>query len=303
MKILIVEDREEDLYLLETLLKGSGYEVASAKNGVEALERLKIDAIDIIISDILMPKMDGYQLCRECKSHDTLRKIPFVFYTATYTDKKDEDFALSLGAEKFIIKPVEPDAFLKILENVIKEHEEGVLVAPKRPIKEEEVYLKQYNERLIQKLEKKMLYLEREIVERKRVEDSLRASEEKWRSLVENAPDIIMTIDREGTILFINHTVPGLTPEQTIGTSVYEYVPPEYHDTMRDSFTQVFKTGEAESYEVAGVGPDGSTSWYLTHVGPLKHNGKVVGLMQITRDITERKRAEKEKEQLQAQLR
>jgi len=161
MKILIVDDIEENLYLLESLLKGSGYEVAAAKDGVEALSRLKEKSIDIIVSDILMPKMDGFQFCRECKKDDSLKKIPFIFYTATYTEKKDEEFALSLGAEKFIVKPQEPQAFLKILEEVIKEHKKGVLVATKEPTKEEEIYLTEHNKRLIQKLEKKMLALEK----------------------------------------------------------------------------------------------------------------------------------------------
>ncbi len=161
MKILIVDDIEENLYLLDALLKGSGYQVVAARDGVEALEKLKKDSIDMIVSDILMPKMDGFQLCRECKKDDSLKNIPFVFYTATYTDKKDEDFALSLGAEKFIVKPVEPNVFLNILEEVIKEHKKGALVSSKESIKEEEIYLAEYNKRLIQKLEKKMLDLEK----------------------------------------------------------------------------------------------------------------------------------------------
>jgi len=161
MKILIVDDIEENLYLLESLLKGSGYEAVAAKDGVEALSRLKEKSIDIIVSDILMPRMDGFQLCRECKKDESLKKIPFIFYTATYTDQKDEGFALSLGAEKFIVKPVEPEVFLRILEEVIEEHKKGGLVAPKEPIKEEEIYLTEYNKQLIQKLEKKMLDLEK----------------------------------------------------------------------------------------------------------------------------------------------
>jgi len=161
MKILIVDDIEENLYMLETLLKGSGYKVVIAKDGVEALNKLKEEPIDMIVSDILMPKMDGFQLCRQCKRENSLKNIPFVFYTATYIDKKDEEFALSLGAEKFIVKPIEPEAFLKILEEVIEEHKKGTLVAPKEPVKEEEIYLAKYNKRLLKKLEKKVLDLEK----------------------------------------------------------------------------------------------------------------------------------------------
>jgi len=161
MRILIVDDIEENLYLLETLLKGSGYEVVTAKDGVEALSKLKEKSIDIIVSDILMPKMDGFQLCRECKKDDSLKNIPFIFYTATYTEKKDEEFALSLGAEKFIVKPQEPQVFLKILEEVIEEHKKRLLVISKKPIKGEEIYLAEYNKRLIKKLEKKVLDLEK----------------------------------------------------------------------------------------------------------------------------------------------
>ncbi|GAI95570.1 unnamed protein product, partial [marine sediment metagenome] len=131
----------------------------AAKDGVEALDKLKKEPIGIIISDILMPRMDGFQLCRECKKDDSLKKIPFIFYTATYTEKKDEEFALSLGVERFIVKPQEPKVLLKILGEVIEEHEKGALVTSKEIIKEEEIYLTGYNKRLIQKLEKKMLDL------------------------------------------------------------------------------------------------------------------------------------------------
>ena len=174
MKILIVDDKEENLYLLETLLKGSGYEVVTAKDGVEALEKLKKNSIDIIISDILMPQMDGFQLCRECKKDDSIKRIPFIFYTATYTDEKDEEFALSLGAEKFIVKPQEPEVFLKILKEVIEAHKKGAIIAPKETIIEEEIYLAEYNKRLIKKLEKKVLDLEKsEKRLRKTMEDTI----------------------------------------------------------------------------------------------------------------------------------
>ena len=88
MRILSVDDKTENLYLMESMLCGYGYEVVAAHNGIEALQKLEDQQFDMIISDILMPKMDGFQLCREVKKNDKWKQIPFVFYTATYTDKK-----------------------------------------------------------------------------------------------------------------------------------------------------------------------------------------------------------------------
>jgi len=173
MKILIVEDKVENIYFLKTLLKSAGYKVVSASNGVEALEKLKKESFDLIISDILMPKMDGFQLCRQCKANEALRSIPFIFYTATYTSKKDEEFGLSLGADEFLVKPLEPNTLLGIIKRVIKKREKRVLPTPKKRAKKKKEFFKLYNERLINKLEDKMLDLEKEIAERKKIEKKL----------------------------------------------------------------------------------------------------------------------------------
>jgi len=142
----------------------------------------------------------------------------------------------------------------------------------------------------------------KDITERKRAEEALWESEAKWRYLVDNATDIITIVDRDGTFLFINRTVPELTPEQVIGTKVYDYITPEHYDTIRESIERVFQTGEACTYELAGVGPQGTTSWYHTRVGPIKDDGEVVAAMQITTDITEHNRVEEALRQAQAEL-
>jgi len=160
MKILVVDDMEDFLYMVETILKENGYEVVTAKDGIEALDKLKEESIDMIISDILMPRMNGFQFCRECKKDPYLKEIPFIFYSATYTNKKDEEFALSLGVEKYIRKPTELKVFLDSIKEVIKKHKKGVLVTPPKPVKEK-IYLNEYSKRLIQKLEKKVLALEK----------------------------------------------------------------------------------------------------------------------------------------------
>lgn len=134
--------------------------------------------------------------------------------------------------------------------------------------------------------------LEQEIRERKRAEEALRQSEERWRSLVQNAPDLILTCDREGKILFINRTLPGYTVEQVLGTSVYDYIPTDHQDTLRQSFQRVFQTGEPVYYETVGAGANNTTSWYASRVGPLQSEGQIVAAMVIATDITDRKQAE-----------
>ena len=76
---------------------------------------------------MLMPVMDGFQLCRECKGDEKLKDIPFVFYTVTYKDEKDEELASKLGVDKFTRKPVEPDEFIKMIQGLIGDVEEGKL--------------------------------------------------------------------------------------------------------------------------------------------------------------------------------
>jgi len=160
VKILSVDDKAENLYMVEALLRGHGHEVDSASNGLDALVLAQRGRYDLIVSDILMPRMDGFQLCRELKKDELLRHIPLVFYTATYTDTKDAAFALSLGASRFLTKPLDPEKFLHEIETAAAETASTPDSASLDSPEEESIYLKEYNARLISKLEKKMLELE-----------------------------------------------------------------------------------------------------------------------------------------------
>ncbi len=158
-RVLVVDDRFENAYLLQALLTAKGMEVVMAANGQEALESAEKSAPDLIISDILMPVMDGFSLCRAVKKAEKLRAIPFIFYTATYTDPKDQDFALSLGADRFIIKPQDPEVLVSsILEELERTRERRA--APHSSPPEEVVYLQTYNRTLVRKLERKVQELE-----------------------------------------------------------------------------------------------------------------------------------------------
>jgi len=111
-RILIVDDKDENLYYLETLLTGHGCSVDAARHGAEALVKARQHRPDLVVSDLLMPVMDGYTLLRHWKADPQLRDVPFLVYTATYTEAEDERLALDLGADAFLLKPADPEAFL-----------------------------------------------------------------------------------------------------------------------------------------------------------------------------------------------
>ena len=161
-RILVVDDKEENLYLLRALLQGHGHQTTLARNGAEALARAGEEAPDLVISDILMPVMDGFSLCRRWKGTDSpLRDVPFVFYTATYTEPRDEELALSLGADRFIVKPAEPAQFLQMVTDILEEHGKGRFQLRDSCPEPEAQYLREYSEVLIHKLEDKLVQLER----------------------------------------------------------------------------------------------------------------------------------------------
>jgi CheY-like chemotaxis protein len=159
-KLLVVDDKEQNRYLLQTLLMRHGYDVILAADGLEALKVARDNPPDMIVSDILMPGMDGYALCRQWRRDDELNEIPFVFYTVAYTNPEDEQLALRMGAARFIRKPQEQQAFLDMIEEVIEEHKAGRQPRPLEPVLEETVYFKEYNEALIRKLEDKLVGLD-----------------------------------------------------------------------------------------------------------------------------------------------
>ncbi len=159
-QVLIVDDRAENLYFLRALLQGHGYDVQEAHHGAEALLKARAQPPQLVISDLLMPVMDGYTLLRQWRADERLKGIPFIVYTATYTEPKDEQLALDLGADAFILKPAEPQPFMAQLREVLARERAGTLTPAAVPAGDEEILLRQYNEVLVRKLEEKAFALE-----------------------------------------------------------------------------------------------------------------------------------------------
>lgn len=171
MKILVVDDNKNDRKLLHELLTSRHYEVSEAGNGIEALVSVEASKPDLIISDVMMPGMDGFTLLRELKKNKESMDIPLVFYTAHYETDMDKDLAMKLGASRYIVKPTRMENLIQEIESVLREYDAGLLKPTTSVIHKEEEYLREYSTRVVKKLEDNIANLEKEIKERMRVEE------------------------------------------------------------------------------------------------------------------------------------
>ena len=120
---MVVEDIPNVLELLEVTLRFQGYEVISAHNGEEALEILESEKPALIITDILMPKLDGFSFVQKLRSNPKTLNIPVIFLSATYVTPEDRTFAMSLGASRFIEKPIDTEDFLLTIAELLSQEQ------------------------------------------------------------------------------------------------------------------------------------------------------------------------------------
>ncbi|HTI70354.1 MAG TPA: response regulator [Candidatus Limnocylindria bacterium] len=300
-RVLVVDDKEENLYYLRALLVGHGYEVEAARHGAEALIMGRQHPPDVIISDLLMPVMDGYTLLRHWKADPLLKRIPFIVYTATYTNPEDEQLALSLGADAFILKPAEPEDFLARLRDV----QAGVVTA-RPPVSEsgaegEGELLKVYSETLIRKLEEKSLQLEysnralqEDIAKRKRTEENLRESEERFRATFEQAAVGIAHVSPEGRFIRVNSKlceITGYTLEELLELTFIDLTLPEERapgDAAR--LAMLARTQTSYSSEKRYRRKDARVVWVNVVTTLLRDvAGEPKYFITVVADITERK--------------
>lgn len=299
-RILIVDDIEENRYLLRVLLEGNGYMVEQAVNGGDAVVRALAEPPDLVISDILMPVIDGYTLCRIWKSDERLKRAPFIFYTSTYTDPRDEHLAFDMGADAFIVKPEEPDVFLERIKATLAMVKEDGMSSPREPRVGNETILKNYSEALIRKLEQKMIELEgvnrkleEEIAKKNIIEHDLRESEQLFRNIFHQHSAVKLIIDPStGAVVDANRSAElfyGWSRAQLLEMKIYNInlLPPESVKTAMKSVINQQKT----RFEFRHKRADGSVRDVEVFSSNIQLEGKVF-LHSIIHDITDRKKAE-----------
>jgi signal transduction histidine kinase len=173
MKILIVDDIATNRKLLRVTLEAEGHETLEAADGVEALQILAGEMVDAVISDILMPNMDGFRLCHALRKSDRLHALPFIIYTSTYTSPDDMKLAQTVGADKYLTKPAPIAEVLNALREVMDNKAARPVLSA--PAVEETYVLQQYSQALVNKLEEKNAELAQANEALKRTEEQLRA--------------------------------------------------------------------------------------------------------------------------------
>lgn len=303
MKVLIVDDKVDARIILRKILQANGVVTVEAPNGEEALKLLQSETVDLIISDILMPVMDGFLLCRRCRESERLKSIPFVFCTATYLSAKDESFAYDLGADLFVRKPVAPDVLWNTVQEVMAEKGEKEVVTKDSFVKDEEESYKLYSERLVKKLEKKVIELEEEISRHKKTGIALKESEMLKENIIESSPDCIKLLDLDGNLRYMSHggqKVLEITDiDKYLGKSWIEFWEGDDRKKAKNAVDRASR-GTIGRFHGFSPSASGRPCWWDVIITPIYDAaGLVSGLLAVSRDITEKKRRDENVIQLQ----
>ena len=285
-KVLVVEDLELARELLVNLLKDARYQVIEAADGAVALRLARAESPDLIISDVLMPEMDGYELVRQLRRDPATARIGIIFYSAVFNEQEACDLARDCGVTRIIKKPTEPKRILDIMAEVLKA--KGTEDISPLPASFDHRHEQLLTGKLIQQI------------------DALRQSEERFRLLAEHASDMVFRYRLRPTCAweYVN----------CASTLILGYEPGEYYvdSKLLDKIVHPDSRFDLESCigtkcvagkttEICWSHKDGRTVWTEIRSTPLHDGmGNLVAVEGIARDITVRKEMERERQLQQA---
>lgn len=304
-RVLIVDDHEENLTLLRATLEYHGVQVDAARDGAQALLQARREPPDLVISDLLMPVMDGFTLLRHWKADERLQPIPFVVYTSTYTDTGDQRLARDLGADAFIVRPLAREAFMAQIDALLARQQHGDLVSASPPPVGEPALLEEYNAVLVRKLEAKSYQLtmtnralREDIARREQAEAALRESEQTLRLVTDSIDEVFWMAEvGVGALYYISPSyerVWGRTRASLRANprSFLDAVHPDDLDRLLAAIA-LQKTEQPFKVDYRVIRPDGTVRWIWDRGYPVRdETGKVTRYTGVAQDITERKQAE-----------
>lgn len=326
VRILIVEDSATQALRLKYFLEQRGYRLSTARNGREALAAIHDDPPTLVISDVVMPEMDGYQLCRHLKQDEQFKAIPVILLTSL-SDPVDVMRGLECGADNFVFKPYEEESLLarvayllanrhlresestkmgveilfsgrrffirsdrlQILNLLLSTYEAAV--QKNRDLANARDALKQFNETLEARVKERTAALEAEIAERRHAEEKIR----EQAALLDKAQDAIMVRDLEGRVIYWNKSaerVYGWTAGEAIGQNadqlLFKDESPQRHPTRQQLLERGEWVGELRQVTKDGKPMTVESRWTLVRDSA----GQPKWALVINTDITEKKKLE-----------
>ena len=198
--ILVVDDQPQNIELLEAYLVPQGYEIVKAANGEEALEKLSGNQIDLILLDVMMPGMDGFEVTRRVRQDNKHRLLPIILVTAL-RETEDRIKGIEAGCDDFISKPVDKMELLARVRSLLKVKAYNDLMSNYRKELESEVT------RRTEELKHALENLQQDITARKQAEAALRESEEKYRWMLDNMADVITVMDMNLRFTYVSPSI------------------------------------------------------------------------------------------------
>ena len=287
--ILIVDDQPQNIELLEAYLAPQDYEIVTAANGEEALGKLSGNQIDLILLDIIMPGMDGFEVTRRVRQDNTHRLLPIILLTVLQ-ETEDRVKGIEAGCDDFISRPIDKTELLARVRSLLKVKAYNDLLSNYRNELESEV-TKRTGE-LKQALEN----LQQDITERKQAEENLRESDERYKALFDHSLDLIYITDFEGRFIDANDAALnrlGYTREDIRSLNFASLLSEDQLPLAFKTLQEIRETGIHESLiELRLRHKNGSAVYVETRGSAIMSNGTPVAIQAIARDITERKQAE-----------
>ncbi len=262
--ILVVDDQPDNLRVLSTLLKRYGYKVRRVINGQLALNVARIHPPELILLDIMMPGMNGYEVCRCLRAEKVTSDIPVIFLSAL-NESFDKVRAFEVGGVDYITKPFQWEEVLARINNQLK-------------------FIRQKKQLLD------------EIESRKKVDIELRENEQKYRDLVETSQNIIWSVDCHGKVTFINEAsnlIYGYSPGEVLGKKLTEFCLESYVKKDDEMIQDILSGKKILHYETIHVSKTGRQLYMMLNGMPIQNTiGQITGAQGTIYDFTYLKQSE-----------
>jgi len=289
MTILLVDDVVENLELLEVVLPEYGFETRRAMTGSEAIDILKHETIHLVISDAMMPKMDGFELCKIVKRDPGSASVPFIIYTGDYVDEEDAELGKSIGVDRYVEKTSGMETLIGVVQQIIRERygvETGKGPAESNQL-DDQKFLERHHAIVVKKLEQKMNELEMFAQTLSRRNRELQISEARYRGLFEQASVAIYVLQQNtAKVVDVNAqglTLLGYTKEELIALARFPFESP-----TPENITGVYKKDQFFG-DATLKAKDGRSLSVEIFAGSFEFDDESKILL-FVRDITEQKR-------------